>query len=344
MIERVLIVGHGSIGRRHLRLARELLPDSDIRVLRHRDEKYIPEYADGIFKRIEDAVMFLPNLAVIANPATHHVNSALMLARAGVHLLIEKPLSQSVDRVRQLLDIGTHKGCVIATGYNLRFLPSLQFFRNQLRERKIGKVFSVRCEAGQYLPSWRPEIDYRQSVSARQELGGGVLLELSHEFDYLRWIFGEIDWVEGVVTQSSCLDIDVEDNAQMLLGFSANGDNSAIVANVSIDFFRHDTTRVCMVIGEKGTFRWNGITNTVDYFAKNANGWEVLFSDTPEQDGTYVAEWINFLACIDEGHLPMTTGEDGLRVLQIVDAIRLASETNRRVYLKSLSSTSREKS
>ena len=215
MIERVLIVGHGSIGKRHLRLARELLPDSDIRVLRHRDEKSIPEYADGIFRRMEDAVMFSPNLAVIANPATHHVNSALLLARAGAHLLIEKPLSQSVDRVKELLDISIENGCVIAIGYNLRFLPSLQFFRNRLLEGKIGKVLSVRCETGQYLPSWRPEIDYRQSVSARQELGGGVLLELSHEFDYLRWIFGEIDWVEGVISQSGCLDIDVEDNAQM---------------------------------------------------------------------------------------------------------------------------------
>ncbi|MDB9806274.1 Gfo/Idh/MocA family oxidoreductase [Amylibacter sp.] len=344
MIERILIVGHGSIGKRHLRLARELLPDSDIRVLRHRDEKSIPEYADGIFRRMEDAVMFSPNLAVIANPATHHVNSALLLARAGAHLLIEKPLSQSVDRVKELLDISIENGCVIAIGYNLRFLHSLQFFRNQLSEGKIGKVLSVRCETGQYLPSWRPEIDYRQSVSARKELGGGALLELSHEFDYLRWIFGEIDWVEGVISQSSCLDIDVEDNAQMLLGFSGNGDNSAIVASVAIDFLRHDTTRVCTVIGKKGTFRWNGITNTVEYFAENAKDWEVLFSDTPERDDTYVAEWINFLACIDEGHLPMVTGEDGLRVLQIVDAIRLASESNRRVYLRRRSAISREKS
>ena len=82
MPQRVLIVGHGSIGKRHLRLARELLPDSDIRVLRHRDEKPIPEHADGVFRRMEDAVRFSPNLAVIANPATEHVNSALQLARA----------------------------------------------------------------------------------------------------------------------------------------------------------------------------------------------------------------------------------------------------------------------
>ena len=82
------------------------------------------------------------------------------------------------------------------TAYNLRFLPSLQAYRERIQFGVIGKVLSVRCEIGQYLPSWRPGSDYRQAVSASRALGGGALLELSHEIDYLRWIFGEVAWVQ----------------------------------------------------------------------------------------------------------------------------------------------------
>ena len=186
MIDRVLIVGLGSIGKLHLRLARELLPDADIRVLRHQACASIPEHSDGCFSSIKDAVAFAPQLAVIANPATYHLSVAMELAQAGVHLLVEKPLAAALDGVSQLLQTSDKLGVVLLTGYNLRFLPSLQRLRDLLNEHVIGSVLSVRCETGQYLPAWRPDTDFRQGVSARRELGGGALLELSHEIDYLR--------------------------------------------------------------------------------------------------------------------------------------------------------------
>jgi predicted dehydrogenase len=76
------------------------------------------------------------------------------------------------------------------------FLPSLIEFKRQIFSEKLGKIYSIRAEIGQYLPGWRPESDYRICVSVQQKLGGGVLLELSHEIDYLSWIFGRVDWVK----------------------------------------------------------------------------------------------------------------------------------------------------
>ena len=99
---------------------------------------------------------------------------------------------------------------VLAIGYNLRFLSSLQKFKSILDDKIIGDVWSVRSEVGQFLPSWRPNSDYRKGVSAQYALGGGVLLELSHDIDYLRWIFGEVAWVQAVLAQQSDLEIDVE--------------------------------------------------------------------------------------------------------------------------------------
>jgi len=145
---------------------------------------------DHCVTSLDDALRFHPQAAVIANPASHHLDLAMPLAQAGVHLLVEKPVSSSTHRVSELIEVCRVRGITLMTGYNLRFLPSLKRFRELLEEKRVGRVLSVRAEIGQFLPSWRPGFDYRQSVSARATLGGGVLLELSHEIDYLRWLFG----------------------------------------------------------------------------------------------------------------------------------------------------------
>ena len=88
----------------------------------------------------------------------------------------------------------------------LRFLETLQCFRAEMAAGRIGAVHAVRCEIGQYLPAWRPDADYRTTVSAQKALGGGVLLELSHELDLLRWVFGEVDWLSAWIGRQSALE------------------------------------------------------------------------------------------------------------------------------------------
>ena len=340
MIDRILIVGLGSIGKRHLRLSRELLPNADIRVLRHKVCDSMPEYANGCFSSLKQAIDFEPHVAVIANPATFHMEVAQPLARAGVHLLVEKPLSVAIDGVTLLLDTCREQRTVLLTGYNLRFLPSLQRFRDFLNERLIGEVLSVRCEIGQYLPSWRPDTDYRQGVSARRELGGGVLLELSHELDYLRWIFGEVEWVKATLSRQSSLEIDVEDTAHLILGFASDADGHQLIGTVNLDFVRHDSARLCTVIGEKGSLRWNGLTGVVDLFDVGAKEWREIFLHQHQKDDSYLAEWQHLLDCINERKTPLITGEDGLQVLQILDAARQASESGNQIrVLKSQART-----
>lgn len=326
-IKRVLVVGLGSIGRRHLRLARELLPHADIRVLRHQECDSIPEYADGCFSRLEQALDFAPQIAVIASPATFHVDMARSLARTGVHLLIEKPLAASLEGIPPLLESCRAQGLVLLTGYNLRFLPSLQRFRSELKENRIGRVLSVRCEIGQYLPSWRPDADYRLGVSARRELGGGALLELSHELDYLRWIFGEVDWVKATLTRQSGLEIDVEDTVHLILGFVPEEDGRRLIGTLNMDFVRHDAVRLCVAIGEDGSLRWNGLTGVVEHLEAGSKEWREIFRHPHQRDESYRAEWQNFLTCVMERRSPLASGEDGLRVMQIIEATRQASES-----------------
>lgn len=322
MIKRILIVGLGSIGSRHLRLLRGLFPSADIRVLRHQATDQIPEYANGCLHSIDQAIVFTPNIAIIANPATFHIDVATALAQAGVHLLIEKPLSSSAHGIQELIDICKQKKLVLFIGYNLRFFTSLRCFRDFLIEGLVGKVLSVRSEMGQYLPSWRRGRDYRQTVSARHDLGGGVLLELSHELDYLRWIFGEISWVRATLSKQSDLEIDVEDTAHLVLGFMPRLDGYELKATVNLDFIRHDPIRLCTAIGDDGTLRWNGITGQVTLYKNGVNAWKELHSMRPEQDDSYKAELISFVDCVAKSQPPSITAEDGFAVIKIIDAAK----------------------
>jgi predicted dehydrogenase len=331
IVNRILIVGLGSIGKRHLRLARELLPFSKIAVLRHKIELTIPEGADYIFSTTAEAVGFLPQVAVISNPASFHLSIAIPLAEAGVHLLIEKPLSSSIKGATELLDACQKARTILAIGYNLRFLLSLQKFKSILDDEVIGDVWSVRSEFGQFLPSWRTNSDYRQGVSAQRALGGGALLELSHEIDYLLWIFGEVEWVQAVLTQQSDLEIDVEDSAHLILGFVVRGKQKPIVATVNLDFIRQDTTRSCTAIGKLGSLRWDGIQGTVEFWASGASGWKEVFKHQAARDESYRAEWNDVLRSIEKGSPPMVTGEDGLKVLRVIEAVRLANKTKNHV-------------
>ena len=333
MISRILIVGLGSIGKRHLRIARELFPQKKIAVLRHKADSFTPEHADFSFSTIADALEFAPQLAVIANPATFHLSVALELAKIGTHLLIEKPLSATTKGVAELLSVCSRKKILLATGYNLRFLPSLQQFKTMLDDNVIGTVWSVRSETGQYLPSWRPDRDYRQGVSAQYALGGGALLELSHEIDYLRWIFGEVDWVQAVLAQQSDFEIDVEDSAHLIFGFVVKGKQNPIIASVNLDFIRQDSTRLCTAIGKLGSLRWSGIDGTVELWKLGEQVWQEVYKHQATRDESYLAEWNNFLTCIEQRVPPMTTGEDGLKVLHVIEAARLANKTKSQIHL-----------
>ena len=336
-LERIVIIGFGSIGKRHLRLARRLFPRADIRVLRRNHTGETPEFSNGLFTTIDEVRQFSPQLSVISNPATHHIAYAQIMAEIGSHILVEKPLSDNLIGISKLQETCNDKGLVLLLGYNLRFLPSLIKFRTLILSGVIGRIFSVRCEVGQFLPSWRPESDYRLGVSAKKHLGGGVLLELSHEIDYLGWVFGDIRWVSAAINKQSLLEIDVEDTAYLILGFDrADGANDLdveLTCSLNLDFIRHDTTRKCIAIGEHGSLRWDGLTGAVDLFKPGANEWNEVFKEVPERDASYLAEWNHLIEVTSKEVTPLITITDGMKVLRVIEAAQLSSKSGTKIYL-----------
>jgi len=344
VISRVLIVGSGNISSRHFALAQELIPGAQIRRLRHLPSTSYPIENLGDLNSMDEVSQFQPEIAVICNPATQHLEIAIAMSRLGAHLLVEKPLSDSVEGVHNFIQSYEANPTLLLLGYNLRYSDSLEAFRETIRSGLIGRSLSVRCEVGQYLPDWRPNRDYRKTVSAKRELGGGVLLELSHELDYLRWIFGEVEWVRATLSKQSSLEINVEDTAHLVLGFSNSLANGQLIASVDLDFIRQDSTRNCTVIGEKGTLRWDGISNKVSFFDPKSGAWSTLFAGKTNLDDTYRSEWKDFLECIEQKRSPKVSGEDGLRVLEIIDAVRNSAINGHQVMvLRSQHETTSEK-
>jgi len=332
-ISTVLVVGLGSIGRRHVSIIKEIFPDINIVVLRHKkcNKKESDLLGFKCVTSIDDAIALRPQVSIIANPATKHVEIARVLATHGIDILVEKPISTNSKDVRELVEICEQNNVTLKLAYNLRFLPSLIFFKQYAQSDLIGRVYLVKSEVGQFLPSWRPESDYRLSVSANKSLGGGVLLELSHEIDYLMWIFGPISWVKSHASKQSDLDIDVEDNVNIIFGFkSANG--IELIASLNMDFIRHDTKRQCIAIGEKGTLLWDGVTGEVKIFTKGANHWEVLFLSNPERDFTYIEEIKDFFLSVERGQ--PTHPCKALETIQIIDSIRESSSKDCKIFLK----------
>ena len=270
-------------------------------------------------------------MAIVASPATKHLEIALLLAKQGVHLLIEKPIAATSKGVKELIDICYNSDTVLMTAYNLRFSPSLIEFQKQVHQQTVGTLLSIRAEVGQYLPSWRPDSDYRKTVSARQSLGGGVLLELSHEIDYLSWIFGSFKWVKSHVSRQSKLEIDVEDSANIIFGIDAL--ERDLIGTLNMDFIRQDTKRQCFAIGEKGTLCWDGIKQEVKCLNQGSKDWELIVSADADRNYTYTQEINFFFDCVENKRPPVISGADGLETVMVVDAIRRSSDSNSIVYI-----------
>lgn len=324
MIKRILICGDGSIGSRHLKIVKRLYPYVEILVMRRKDRQKPKIPGVQTTSCLSDILAFNPHLSIIANPSSKHVKYLLKLINNGSHILVEKPISNILlDKIQVLAAVETNK-VYCHVGYNLRFLPSLVKFRQLIKKQIIGQVTSLRVNAGHSLQQWR-DADYRKSVSALKSLGGGVMLELSHEIDYLQWIFGNCRWVRAWTGKTSNLDVNTEDTAIMQLGFE-HKPHQKLVANVCLDFTRMDPTRECVAIGTNGTLHWDGIANLVKRFCPRGQYWSEYKCKENYEDLTYEAQLRQVFKDIAKGKKPMVSAEDGFRTVEIIEYARKSSK------------------
>ena len=295
MSSKFLVIGLGSIGRKHFANLRTLRPEAQIAVLRRSGNLSYPneEKMGPVFQTVEEGVRFEPDAVVVAGPATLHIEDAIPFIQMGVPVLIEKPLAASPKQLLKLNEIEPFDHSRVHVGYNLRFEPSLQKFQELILDQKFGRVLAVRAETGQYLPSWRKGGDYSKEVSARKDLGGGVLNELSHELDYLVYLFGRPSSIYGQGGKQSDLNLDVEDVVDLLMDFK----HPDFSVSLGLDFLQPKATRTCKVICSSGTIIWNAMKQSVEVFSTSTGDREVFeFDQEHDRNAAYMMELEQFLS------------------------------------------------
>jgi len=319
---KVLVVGSGSIGQRHMRNLRAL----GIRRLAACDpdpnrlepmvaELGIHPFAD--FKKAMTATK--PDFVFVCTPPVFHVPQALQAVRAGAHVFVEKPLSHTLNGVDELIAEAKSHQRIVQVGYNLRFHPGLQKVKQLVEDGIIGQILWARVEVGQYLPDWRPWQDYRQSYTARQDMGGGVILDASHELDYIIWLLGQPTEVICMAGKVSDLEVDVEDCATVLLRFA-----SGVQADVHMDFVQRGYARVCKLVGKMGTIVWDYPAHQVRIYQAMVDSWETV-PYTFESNEMYMAEVQHFLGCVDQAMPPLVDLKQAKMVLEVALAAKAAA-------------------
>lgn len=319
---RALVVGCGSIGRRHAKNLRSLgvqhlaFCDTSSEALK----QCAQELKGQFFLDYHEALsVFKPDFTLICTPPVFHVDEALEALRARSHVFIEKPLSHESGGIEVLIAEARHRDRNVQIGYNMRFHPGLKILKELIDSGKIGRVLWLNVEAGQYLPDWRPWQNYRESYSARRELGGGIILDGSHELDYICWMLGRPTEVSCRAEHLSSLELDVEDSAWIYLTFPERRR-----AELHLDFVQRTYTRTCKVVGEAGTALWDFGSQEVRWFAADEQVWKSVPYQFETND-MYVTEMTHFLESLGSGTGPVVNLEQGRDVIRVVEAAKQSS-------------------
>jgi predicted dehydrogenase len=325
---KILIAGLGSIGRRHLRNLLEL-GEGDILLYRSRqstlpDEELspFPTYMD-----LEEALAQRPDSVVISNPTSLHLDVAIPAARQGCHLLFEKPVSHSFDRVDELQQAVRENEARVLVGFQFRFHPGLRYIADLLQEGDLGRPLWARAHWGEHLEGWHPWEDYRRSYSARADLGGGVIHTLCHPLDYLGWFFGPVAVVWANKAHLSKLELQgVEDTADISLGY-----RNGVFASVHLDYIQKPSSHNLMIVCEEGTLLWDNLDGAVRVLRPGMEDQVIPAPEGFERNWSFIEEMKHFLAVARGEEQSVCTLEDGIEILKLTLAAHASSDTGSRI-------------
>jgi predicted dehydrogenase len=338
---KALVIGCGSIGERHLHNLKKIgikniaIFDMDRKKVETLSRKYLTQKFDSL----ESALSFKPDFSVICTYPSSHLEIANQCINHGSHIFIEKPISSNIIGVQSLLKKADSRKLKVTVGYNLRFDPALLMIKGKLSRFEISRPLSISSEWGHNIKLWRPGKKYQNHYILRK--GSGIILDDSHEYDYMRWLLDdEIQSVYCQTMQSNSIKTETESLAIMMFKF-----RKGTIGNLVIDYMRPNYERKCQIIGEKGSLKWNfSIQNGSwkNYNNKaNSSITTILLENHVNKNNTfrirsndmYIYEMRNFVQSIIEDKEPIVNGWEGLKTLKIGMAALKSARTNKIVRL-----------
>lgn len=317
----VLVVGYGSIGKRHVKNLLNLDNIEKITVCskikpiqKEVNDNGKVDFVESFDYLINYQSLHLPvDFAIIANETYKHVDTAILLAERGIHLFIEKPISHNLERVEILKEVADLKKLKIFVAYNLRFLGAIQKIKYELDRGAIGQPYFAQIEVGQYLPNWRPNTDYRKSYSADSMRGGGVSLDLSHEVDYMCYLFGMPKSWKTFKTKVSTLEINSDDLFEGIYQF-----DNGFICNIHMDYLQEIKKRTLRVVGSEGTISLDMVGKHMEIADGNKRQClndESLF----DTERTYIDELCHFIDAIKNDNSPLISLDNGITTLKLLE-------------------------
>ncbi|MFC2061393.1 Gfo/Idh/MocA family protein [Elusimicrobiota bacterium] len=313
---KILIIGCGSIGERHLNnlisMGHEAVAcDLHESTMKKIEQKYrsrsYTDYKEAIKKEKIEAVL-------ICTPHSTHITIAEFAAKNNCHIFIEKPISDNLEGIDTLEELINTGDLVLLVGCNMRFHKPIRIIKEQIDNGKLGRLLSVRAYYGHYLPNWRPMKDYRETYSSESGQGG-ILLDGIHEIDYITWLAGGISDLFCLSKKISELEINSEDIAEIILEF----ENGAL-GQIHLDYLRHQKFRSLEIIGEKATVLWysEGKNPEMAKLAKYSNsGTETLFEGELDFNEMFIKEMAHFIDCIENKAVPENSIKDAKSTLEL---------------------------
>jgi predicted dehydrogenase len=324
-----LIAGLGSIGRRHFRNL-IALGETDIVLLRSHRATLPDDELSGypVETDLSEALKkHKPQAVIVSNPTAMHLDVAIPAAQAGMAILLEKPISHSMQGLDLLQQAVKKSSAKVLVAFQFRFHPALLRAKQLISDGEIGRVISAHVHFGEYLPAWHPWEDYRNSYAARADMGGGVVLTQCHSLDYLPWLIGRVSSAWGMTSKLSDLEVDVEDTAEIGLRF----DHGAL-GSIHLDFNQQPPTHQFAVTGTAGSLKWDHADGAVHIYRASDAAWETY--ELPkdwERNVMFLDQMKHFVAVVHGDVEPLCTLEDGVRAQQLIHAVHSSSADGRMI-------------
>jgi predicted dehydrogenase len=317
---KALVLGGGSIGKRHLHNMKALgveqlgLVEPDAA----RRELLSQELHLSAFANLEDGLLWSPDFVLIATPTHLHVEQANRVAQGGFDLFVEKPLSHNSEGLEALSKLVDEKKLVSLVGCNMRFHPGPAKVKQLLDEKRLGRILFARVHCGSYLPEWRPGSDYRRNYAAKEATGGGCILDCIHEIDLARWYLGDVEEVSCTAGHLSSLEIETEDIAILVCRHRGGA-----ISEVHLDYVQRTYERGCQLVGEAGSIFWDFTGKQVRWYDAASGGWKVFDQGASWQvNQIYLDEMQHFVECVRSRKQTVLPIREAVSVMQIAFAAK----------------------
>lgn len=301
----ILIVGLGSIARKHIKAIRGLNIEANLYALRSSKSASQEQSIKNIYQL--DDITGKIDFAIISNPSNMHFQYIEILAKMEIPLFIEKPPLSSLQNADYLTELISTNNVFTYVACNLRFHPCILFLKDFLKQNKL-RINEINVYCGSFLPEWRPGRNFREIYSANSEMGGGVHLDLFHEIDYTVWLFGFPQKSSVIKRNVSSLNIKAVDYANYVLEYSN------FTVSIILNYYRRNPKRLIEMVLDNGTIEIDLLECKILHNSNN-----ILYKlDNFQLSRTYYEQMKYFVDSLKLNNRNFNSLKDSIEILRIV--------------------------